>query len=505
MIFSYFSFTVQLAEKNNRVLWRDPMAIFHGLSLLVLWILIWKHAFDMDITHDEAYSFHLIKTNYYRAMAGSANTHWLNSFFMKLFDVLFGDSPVYLRIHSILAFPFFAHAIFHLSSTIKSKPLQLLLYCIIVFNPYLLDFFSLARGYGLALTFQAWTLFLLIKACNKSFEFRVWLTIVILTALTVASNLSYFYSIVAIFSTFILFLFQERKSKNIVPSKKVRTIALLFILIILFTIADLLFIRYYGKDLGYGGDTDLIGSVFATVWNGSIYIQLDQSWTNGLAYISFALILIVTGFYCFKFTRHKKISPGFVACMPLVALLLFSIFFHLLFKTPFLNGRTALQWWVPAMFASCYWISELTFPIQRLQLITYGCAGILSMLVTFHFAMSYNSRLCFEWSPHANNRQPIIDLFELHPVHPKINPVLRGVYYNYYAVETTPYILRNVEVLKESENTICDDAFVQSLKSSDYIITYFPGTIDCLEKEHIRYHIIKTYELTQNKLVKIDQ
>jgi hypothetical protein len=481
------------------------MAIFHGLSILVLWILIWKHALDMDITHDEAYSFYLIKTNYYRAMPGSANTHWLNSFFMKLFDMLFGDAPVCLRIHSVLAFPFFAHAVFRLSSIIKSKPLQLLFYCIVVFNPYLLDFFSLARGYGLALTFQAWTLLLLIKACNKPFDFRVWLNIVILTALTVAANLSYFYSIVAVSMTFILFLIQNRKNAEVFVGTRARTIALLFTIIILAPIADLLFIRYYGNDLGYGGEINFIESVFGSVWDGSIYFSLSASWSSILSYASFALLLIIAVFYCFKLTRDKKLSAGFIACLPRLVLILLSLFFHIVFWTPFLNGRTALQWWIPGMFMICFSISEWTFPAKRLQFATYGLAGILSMFITFHFAMQYNSRFCFEWRPHANNKQAIIDLFELHPTHPKINPVLRGVYFNYYAVVTTPYILRNVEVLNEGENTICDRAFVRSLKTSDYIITYFPATIECLEKEHIKYHIIKTYELTQNKLVKIDQ
>ncbi|WP_315821725.1 hypothetical protein [Paraflavitalea speifideaquila] len=78
------------------------------LATLVLWGFVWIHAFSMDMTHDEAYSFRLIKTNYFIALFGTANTHWLNSFFLEIFNRVFGDGPGWLRLHSVLAFPFFA-------------------------------------------------------------------------------------------------------------------------------------------------------------------------------------------------------------------------------------------------------------------------------------------------------------------------------------------------------------------------------------------------------------
>jgi hypothetical protein len=345
----------------------------------------------------------------------------------------------------------------------------------------------------------------LISACNKPFEFRSWLNIVILIALTAAANLSYFYSIAATCLIFILFLFTDKSNSKPFANKKIRAISLLFGLIILITVADLLFIRYYGKDLGYGGDYYFLESVFGSVWDGSLYFSLPHSWSSILSYVCFTLILLVSAFYLFKFIKEKKLSAGFIVSVPVVVLIVLSLFFHAVVKTPFLYGRTAMQWWLPAMFIICYSLNEWTYSAKRLQFASYTLSGILCMLITFHFAWQFNSRYCFEWYAQANSRQALTDLFELHPVRPKINPVLRGVYNNYYAVTNPSYTLKNVEVLKESENIICDEGFKQSLISSDYILSYFPGTIDCLDKEHIKYHIIKVYLLTQNKLIKIDQ
>ncbi len=81
--------------------------LLYALVTLALWGFVWAHAFGMDMTHDEAYSYRLVKTNYFIAMFGTANTHWLNTIFMEVFNNLFGDGPGWLRLHSVLAFPFF--------------------------------------------------------------------------------------------------------------------------------------------------------------------------------------------------------------------------------------------------------------------------------------------------------------------------------------------------------------------------------------------------------------
>ena len=67
------------------------------LIVTILWIYIFYRAVFISITQDEAYSYFLVKTNYWRAMPGSLNTHWLNTLAMRLFLWLPGaDHAPYL-------------------------------------------------------------------------------------------------------------------------------------------------------------------------------------------------------------------------------------------------------------------------------------------------------------------------------------------------------------------------------------------------------------------------
>src|SRR5581483_1348288 len=184
---------------------QQPFFLFHMLALIVLWVFVWRHAFGMDITYDESYSFRLIKTNHFRAMPGSANTHWLNSFFMKMFNMLLGNKPCYLLLHTVFSFPFYAMGIYKLSQFIKKTGIKCIFYCLALFNSFVLDFFSLARGYSIALTFQVWIVYYFLLTINQPFKFRQWIIIVTLCAFSLAANLTYLYTVWGMAACFIIY------------------------------------------------------------------------------------------------------------------------------------------------------------------------------------------------------------------------------------------------------------------------------------------------------------
>ncbi len=436
-------------------------------------------------------------------MPGSANTHWLNSLFMKIFSVIPGDNPGYLRLHAVFAFPFFAQGVFRLSGLIKSKAAGLVFYCLVVFNPYLLDFFSLARGYGLALTFQAWSLLLFVGALQKPFNYRSWLTIILLSTLCLGGNLSYLYMILGMMLAFILYVWSYLSKNTGYKIKEIRNIILLFAVLVMVAVANLLFIRFYGKDLGYGGDNDFLHSLIGSTWEGSLYFADYSAISDILTYCTIILLLLICLYHSFRVILEKKMNTGFILCVPVVSIMLLTILFHLFFDTPFLYGRTALQWYVPGILVICYSISWLLPGRKHFRLALFGLSVFLSVAIIYHLGTRYNSRYCFEWNFQANNRQVLYDLYAMHPVHPQINPVLRGVYFNYYILTDKGFSVPEAGVLSESENMVCNEPFRQSLLNSDYIVTWFPGTTDCLDKNHIAYSVIKTYPYSQNKLIRI--
>ncbi|WP_207513825.1 hypothetical protein [Longitalea luteola] len=480
---------------------RQPFFVFHILAVIVLWIFVWRHAFNMDITYDEAYSFRLVKTNHFRAMPGTANTHWLNSFFMKLFTVLFGDEPGYFRIHSILAFPFFAHGVYTLAAQIRGQAIQFAFYCLILFNPFLLDFFSLARGYGMALMFQVWSIVFLLKAGNASFSYRHWLLVVILSALMLASNLSYIYTIFGITGGFLLHCMVTGNIFSWYTNKQKRTITILFALIISFAIADLLFITLYGKDKGFGGSENFFLSVFDSLWQESLYLAPYSPISIWFSYCSLILIIIASLYFTIDAVKQKKLTTGCMVCLIIASILLLNFIFHLLFNTFFLKNRLTLQWYIPGILIICLIFSKWTTGVKYSRLQQYGFALLTGLATILHWAKTSNSSFCIEWYYQAHSSQVINDLSLQQPKHPMVSSTLYVLYEHYYSViddRLTP-----AAELEEGPYALYDDAIKQAISQSDYLLTYYPETLDFMNSNHISYSIIKSYPLTQTKLVKI--
>jgi len=93
-----------------------------------------------------------------------------------------------------------------------------------------------------------------------------------------------------------------------------------------------------------------------------------------------------------------------------------------------------LQWYVPGLLLICYYLGNLRYTGSMIRVLSHSGSLILCGLIILHFFLQSDKQVCFEWSFQANNKQVLYDLYDRHPVHPRINPVLRGVYHNYYAV-----------------------------------------------------------------------
>lgn len=78
-----------------------------------------------------------------------ANNHYLSSSIAVLSTRLFGEAPWTLRIGSLLAFPVYTWAVWRLGAHVRSRVPRHCMWAALLLCPYLLDFFSLFRGYGI--------------------------------------------------------------------------------------------------------------------------------------------------------------------------------------------------------------------------------------------------------------------------------------------------------------------------------------------------------------------
>ena len=122
----------------------------------------------IPITWDEAYNYleftrkgMLLPFSHFRMMA--ANNHYLNSWLTWLTTAVFGVSEISLRLPALLAHGLFLYCTARLCRELPSPPLRLSAFVVLNANPYVLDFFSLSRGYALGFGLMAASLWYLYR------------------------------------------------------------------------------------------------------------------------------------------------------------------------------------------------------------------------------------------------------------------------------------------------------------------------------------------------------
>jgi len=163
---------VKFTDRIKAVL-KKPGAIVYfvmigGFSLFVLGYVI-LNAVRVSFSHDEA-------TTYLNYLSGdifqlfnfiSPNNHFLNTLLAKIFYVFGGSREWVLRLPNILAYVLYLIFSFLLVHKWTRKTLAAAGFLLLNLNPYVLDFFSLCRGYGLSMAFMAAALFFYVSFLEK--------------------------------------------------------------------------------------------------------------------------------------------------------------------------------------------------------------------------------------------------------------------------------------------------------------------------------------------------
>ena len=140
---------------NNKI--AIGICIFLGIGLIIF--SGYKAYFD-SFTHDESKtwldSIHrsIIEIITFNYPESTTNNHLLNTLLMKGCSVLFGDSEFSLRLPTWLAHFIYIYFTIRILQLFDNAWIIVSGFIILNFNPYLVDFFSIARGYGLALAFM---------------------------------------------------------------------------------------------------------------------------------------------------------------------------------------------------------------------------------------------------------------------------------------------------------------------------------------------------------------
>lgn len=378
------------------------MKIFYIVLGIGLTFLAFYRAATLSMTHDESASvFGLIDTPIWSHLFrsdvwGTANNHWLNTLLFKLFSSIFGVKEWALRLGSVLAFPLFIYALYtiykKLNTNIYSQFIGLGL---LVTNAIVFDYFSLARGYGLSISFlMLGFIFILNYLEKEENKFLIYFVLALLaSSLSLFSNVI-FYAVLS--AALVVVLWRSGRFKV----KPIATLAVGGIGIGLFTFIPLKTLSTANEFL-WGADS------------------LHQSFTS----------------LCFQFIHHQKylsnpeILLGVLGTCMIIALIVILVDFVKYEKKG--NARflsfLALGF---VLFILSMWLSNLIlgakYPVERKciiyfpfialilslyvdQFVTTGYRKwlgiILGIFFTFHFLKSTRIDSVWEWWYDAHTKK----------------------------------------------------------------------------------------------------
>ena len=159
----------------------------------------------VGITHDEVYTYLIYvplsvwETISYNPIY-NANNHILNTLLMKVSCGLFGDAEWALRLPNTLGHLLYVVFSIKLARTFfPNAILSLLAVLILNANPYMLDFFSVARGYGLGMGCMMVSIYYFLRHLDKPKQMMLICSLVwaILSVWSNFINVLYFTALVA--------------------------------------------------------------------------------------------------------------------------------------------------------------------------------------------------------------------------------------------------------------------------------------------------------------------
>jgi hypothetical protein len=460
-------------------------------------------AYLMSITWDEAATYieyvrnGKIILNTYDFM--SANNHILNTFLMVVFTKAFGVSEFVMRIPSLMAHVLFLFYSLLLLKNLGNKWLVIAAFIIVNANPYLLDFFSVARGYGLSIGLMMTSIYYFYLFHVREEKGR-YATITIFTGgVAVIANFVLLNYCLVVFGLIVLLsiYFSSLSDKSSLDKAKsaIRMLAvptLLMLILLLFVIPITMQLKDVGA-LFFGGEEGFWKSTVNTIIDRSFYelgynylFQRLTKWFIIIVLIS-ATVLVV-----FRFLKKKmeSIALFLMSLLLLIGLCsLSTVIQRFVFGTPYLLDRTALFLMVLFSLIFVFFIGVLAK--EKKSFMWISCISAIPVLI--HLFWAFNLTYVLEWKPDADTKEMLEDLDKIKKI-PKGKetisigmPLIFEASTNYYRERNNLFWINTAS------------RFDSRIKMNDY---FFLTPKELLRFDKDSFQIIKRYPVTGNVMAK---
>ncbi len=373
-------------------------------SILVASILLLLKGWNAPFTHDESVSYNFLFANSFYFLFSpfepTANNHIINSIIGYAFYKLGVESAFLYRLpHLICGIIYLIVLKLIAEKSSSNQPFRTFIFIVLIANPYTFEYLTLARGYSMAICFQA-ICFLYVLKHYTTPSIKKLRLILLCALLSAISSYTFIYSALAIAGWLVLF-----HGKTLLENKQLFwTCAIFSGSMILFVIVPGLLLKHAGE-LYFGGVTgfweDSIGSLLFSYWrNGSLSELGSHKLSKTLTYGLMTLTLFF-GLIKFIFNRQSNL----IFPMIFMVIVTFQVVQHHVLESPYLMGRTALVNILPACLAALQLMEHLIK--KSWSLMVHITLGGIALILLVNFTSSFQLKRYSDWPFDATNERLI--------------------------------------------------------------------------------------------------
>ncbi len=459
---------------------------------LAAWTLIIYKALMIPVTHDEvATMVHYYKFSIWEIMMYPdpwPNNHILNTLLAKASISVFGQEQWAGRLPNVLSFAAYLFAAYKINKTLFKYDNLLFLsgLALFIFNPFLLDFFSLCRGYGLSNALLLCSAMFCLDAYLKRREASIWLSFAFAILASYANFTQLIYWCAINGMIFIYFFNNYLQTREIRPllgkAAIIAGIDLTYLALIYTPIHKMQSTNQFVYWTANGFFQDTIVSLMDNTRYGSRMIDIP---TEYFAVLAVMICFAAGAFAMYYWGRHswQKLikTPVFTAFLLLAFTVFVNIMQTIILKTPNLTTRTALGFYPLFILLLC----SMIFHLQKERLaLSRMIAGILLIFSIWHLARTVSFDRVREWWYDTNTFQVLNIIKSENPSKEQIvlqtNWAFHPSFYFYSATGKTPWLTLgdyNKEIISETnaDYYYVFDSDYQTLEPRFKIIQKFDG------------------------------
>jgi hypothetical protein len=411
------------------------------IGALLLGFVTYK-AVVASFTHDESFTtLHFfpqpeldILFYHHRFTSVITNNHIFNTLMMKLSESIFGLSEWALRLPNILALVLYLVFAYRWSALMDSRPMRIAAFLLLLANPYLIDFFGLARGYGLATGFMLAALYYIFAFLRD----RRWPQLALFHLLAILSVMSNFallnFYVAALFCLYVLPVLQGEFTDFKRKSWKIHLLNLLSLGLLAALLYAPFSVILENQTVSFGGKEGFFAdTIMSLVYRFLYEAEVSTAWQRIIGYLVVATVLFPAVTILYKTVKQdhiffKEHAAFFIANTLCWLIALMTLVQHHWLGQDYLRDRFAVFLY-PLFVLNLIFLARWSASKVRFSYTSRMLLMIIAGLFTLHTITRLNTSYYLNWKYDKDTKQVMTLLRELDPGRPEAPQLKIGIYH----------------------------------------------------------------------------